>query len=279
MDLRGALKAVRASAWVGWQVDSNWTEPFIFIGIQIVRPLASTMLFPLLYVVGMRLAEAPIDLEYLAYLIIGTVFFTPFIFAAETGGQIVSQDRERYGVMKSIYLSKASLTPYLFGRLLAELGLSVIATAASAIFAFTAFTYGLGLPVQLMLKDAVKFVLSILAVYLGAAALYYLLPSINLLTNKLHWSLTYYVLGFLYLAGDVLFPVSSLNQLLAPLEFLLPVNQALNAARSAFGLRLSGDPLQALAVSTVWMAAGLYVFSRAVGYARRKGLLDRIGWW
>jgi ABC-2 type transport system permease protein len=46
MDLRGALKAVRASAWVGWQVDSNWTEPFIFIGIQIVRPLASTMLFP-----------------------------------------------------------------------------------------------------------------------------------------------------------------------------------------------------------------------------------------
>jgi hypothetical protein len=181
--------------------------------------------------------------------------------------------------MKSIYLSKASLTPYLFGRLLAELGLSVIATAASAIFAFTAFTYGLGLPVQLMLKDAVKFVLSILAVYLGAAALYYLLPSINLLTNKLHWSLTYYVLGFLYLAGDVLFPVSSLNQLLAPLEFLLPVNQALNAARSAFGLKLSGDPLTALAVSAVWMAAGLFVFNKAVGYARRKGLLDRIGWW
>jgi hypothetical protein len=114
---------------------------------------------------------------------------------------------------------------------------------------------------------------------LGAAALYYLLPSINLLTNKLHWSLTYYVLGFLYLAGDVLFPVSSLNQLLAPLEFLLPVNQALNAARSAFGLKLSGDPLTALAVSAVWMAAGLFVFSKAVGYARRKGLLDRIGWW
>jgi hypothetical protein len=166
--------------------------------------------------------RSPIDLEYLAYLIIGTVFFTPFIFAAETGGQIVSQDRERYGVMKSIYLSKASLTPYLFGRLLAELGLSVIATAASAIFAFTAFTYGLGLPVQLMLKDAVKFVLSILAVYLGAAALYYLLPSINLLTNKLHWSLTYYVLGFLYLAGDVLFPVSSLNQLLGSVGVFTP---------------------------------------------------------
>jgi hypothetical protein len=63
------------------------------------------------------------------------------------------------------------------------------------------------------------------------------------------------------------------------LEFLLPVNQALNAARSAFGLRLSGDPLTALAVSAVWMAAGLYVFNKAVGYARRKGLLDRIGWW
>ncbi|MEM4189718.1 MAG: hypothetical protein QW544_04295, partial [Candidatus Caldarchaeum sp.] len=141
MDVRKYLRIIYASAWVGWQVDSNWTEPFVFIGLQVIRPLASTMLFPLLYVVGMSFVGGKIDLNYLTYIVIGTVFFIPYISAAETAGQIISQDRERYGVLKSIYITESSLQPYLLGRFAAVVCTALVSTASSFIITYTAFVF------------------------------------------------------------------------------------------------------------------------------------------
>ncbi|MEM3053298.1 MAG: hypothetical protein QXJ47_02975, partial [Candidatus Caldarchaeum sp.] len=67
MDVKKLVRALWSSAWVGWEVESNWTEPFIFIGLQVIRPLASTLLFPLLYLVGMNFTGQAVDPIYLSY--------------------------------------------------------------------------------------------------------------------------------------------------------------------------------------------------------------------
>ncbi len=279
MDVRKFIRAVYVSAWVGWQVESNWTEPAIFIGLQIIRPIASSMLFPLLYVVGMNFIGAQVDIDYLTYIILGTVFFNPFIASAETAGQIISQDRERYGVLKSIYITESSLQQYLLGRFLAVMLISIFSTSVvmAVVYGLTLYPFQISLTIRLV--DVVQLLFAVLSILIGSAAFFYLLPSINLFTNKLHWNLTYYVLGVLYLSGDVLFPVQSLNPSAWPLAYILPVNQSLNVIRAAFGLPVQANILIGLATSVAWFTASVAVFNLSVKAARRKGLLDKIGWW
>ncbi|MEM2237404.1 MAG: hypothetical protein QXR26_03505 [Candidatus Caldarchaeum sp.] len=279
MDVKNYLRTVYASAWVGWQVDSNWTEPLIFIGLQVIRPLASTLLFPLLYVVGMSFVGGIVDVSYLTYIVTGTVFFIPYISTAETAGQIISQDRERYGVLKSIYITKSSLQPYLLGRFAAVMYTALFSTTSSFVVTYATFTYIFDLPLTISLTSFSQMAGAILSLLIGSAALFYLLPSVNLFTNKLHWSLAYYVLGVLYLTGDILFPASSLSPYAAPLSYVLPVNQALNTMRAALGLAVDSNVYMALMTSAGWLAASAAVFSFSVKQARKKGLLDKIGWW
>ncbi|MEM1946793.1 MAG: hypothetical protein QW614_04690 [Candidatus Caldarchaeum sp.] len=279
MDVKKYLRMVSASAWVGWQVESNWTEPLIFIGLQVIRPLASTLLFPLLYVVGMSFVGGKTDPSYLTYIVIGTVFFIPYISAAETAGQVISQDRERYGVLKSIYITEASLTPYLLGRFAAVVCTALISTTSSLIIAYATFMYVFNLPLTMTSINFFQLSTAVIAVLIGSAALFYLLPSVNLHTNKLHWSLAYYVLGFLYLTGDIIFPVSSLTHYATFLTYIIPVNQALNMLRAAFGLPIESNVYLTLTTPAGWLAFSMVVFNLSVKQARRKALLDRIGWW
>jgi hypothetical protein len=121
MDLRGALKAVRASAWggvAGGQQLDRAVHLYRHTDSQAAgrQPCSS----PLLYVVGMRLAEAPIDLEYLTYLIIGTdIFHTVYLRRGDrradclTGQGTVRRDEEHLpleGLSDTLSLWKA------FGR-------------------------------------------------------------------------------------------------------------------------------------------------------------------
>ncbi|BAJ51582.1 conserved hypothetical protein [Candidatus Caldarchaeum subterraneum] len=279
MDVKKLVRALWSSAWVGWEVESNWTEPFIFIGLQVIRPLASTLLFPLLYLVGMNFIGRPVDPNYLGYIFVGTAFFTPYIFAAETGGTIVSQDRERYGVMKSIYITTSSLSIYFLGRFLAVAAISLFSTLSSFAAAYALIVWGIGYSMPLRLENLLDAFLALGAIYIGSFAIFFILPSINLLTNKLQWSLTYYFLGLLYLLGDIIFPVQSLSPLAEPLAYILPTNQALNTLRDALGLPTTYNTAAAYLASILWAALGYFVFKRAVGRARAKGLLDKIGWW
>ena len=34
-------QSFRTAAWLGWQIESNWTDPFLFFIYSVVKPLAS----------------------------------------------------------------------------------------------------------------------------------------------------------------------------------------------------------------------------------------------
>ena len=36
-----SLRSFKVAAWLGWQIESNWTDPFLFAVYSIVKPLAS----------------------------------------------------------------------------------------------------------------------------------------------------------------------------------------------------------------------------------------------
>ncbi len=36
-----ALRSFKVAAWLGWQIESNWTDPFLFAVYSIIKPLSS----------------------------------------------------------------------------------------------------------------------------------------------------------------------------------------------------------------------------------------------
>ena len=38
-----------SAAWLGWQIESNWTDPFLFLVYSVVKPLASASILVVMY--------------------------------------------------------------------------------------------------------------------------------------------------------------------------------------------------------------------------------------
>src|SRR5207302_6913690 len=44
-------RTFKVAAWLGWEMDSNWTEPWLFIIYSIVKPIAAVFILILMYIV------------------------------------------------------------------------------------------------------------------------------------------------------------------------------------------------------------------------------------
>jgi hypothetical protein len=47
--LKSLWDSFRIAAWLGWQIESNWTDPFLFAVYSLVKPLASVMILVVMY--------------------------------------------------------------------------------------------------------------------------------------------------------------------------------------------------------------------------------------
>jgi len=45
------LRSFVVAAWLGWQIESNWADPFLFAIYSIVRPLSSLLILVVMYTV------------------------------------------------------------------------------------------------------------------------------------------------------------------------------------------------------------------------------------
>ena len=51
MAMRINRNTFKWSAWLGWQMESNWTRPFIFAIYAIVRPIAGALIIMVMFAV------------------------------------------------------------------------------------------------------------------------------------------------------------------------------------------------------------------------------------
>ena len=49
-----ALRSFRTATWLGWQIESNWTDPFLFAVYSIVKPLAGAGILVVMYTIITR---------------------------------------------------------------------------------------------------------------------------------------------------------------------------------------------------------------------------------
>jgi ABC-2 type transport system permease protein len=277
------VKSARESFRVGWKIESNWTDPVLFATYQIIRPLASLLIVAFIVIIGASVGTAGSAFynQYLAWLIVGTAFYAYVLQAMLGMSLLVFIDRNRYEILKNIYISPGTLHPYIIGRGLVSVVNGTISVVLTLLFSEAIFNglLHMNIPLNLLGVNLLMLIPAVILGIVGLLAIGYMLCALSIVANRMEFILGDSVSGIFFLLGGVIFPVSLLPAPVQLFSNVLPVTYFLNTVRESFGLLPVANympDLSLLAVTTlVALALGILVFRGAEQRARRLGLFDR----
>jgi ABC-2 type transport system permease protein len=271
--LRDAWKSFRTAIGLGWAIESNWSDPFLFAIYTLAKPLAAAMIL----VVMFNVITGGQGNEFLQFLIVGSALWN--VVFGVMGGlvQSILEDRERYRMMKYVVVTPSSLFPFLLGRSLARILISFI-----AVF----LTLGVGVVLLgVELRPNVLYLVPALALGVVAVmALGIFMAGWCLQLRQEAWSYPEAIAGALYLISGAIFPIDILPSFLHPVAYAFPTTWWLEASRR--GLLGHGSPgtigglpdgivmLLLVVTTAITVPLALAAFAWFMKRARQAGLLD-----
>lgn len=276
-----SLRSFRMATWLGWQIESNWTDPFLFAVYSIVKPLASALILVVMYAV---ITRADFGAPLFAYIYLGNAFYM-YVGAVMTGvSWSVIDDREHYRTLKYIYTAPVDYMAYLIGRGIAR----VLTGSFSVLITIIAGALFLQLPIRLDAIDAPLFVAALLIGIVMLAMMGLVLAGITLLIAHHAGYLGDATAGALYLFSGAIFPLEVLPEFLRPIGYLMPITYWLELLRRS----LVGSVAQAFPTLAPFSNAqllailiGLTLLLGALSFlafrwcdrrARERGLIDMV---
>jgi ABC-2 type transport system permease protein len=277
--LKTPWRSFKTATWLGWQIESNWTQPLLFALYSIVKPLAVAGILVVLYglVTGGNFSS-----PMFAYMYLGNAFYT-YVGAVMTGmAYAAAEDRERYQTLRSIYVAPVDIRFYLAGRGVARF---VTASVSVAITIAVGILF-LHLPIRFWAVQWPLFLITLATGVVMLAMMGLMLSGFALLLPETSWSVGDGVAGALYLFSGAIFPIDVLPRVLRPIGFAMPTTYWLELLRrslmgSAPGIetfpRLSDLDLLGILVSLTLLlsATALVIFRSCDNMARERGLIDR----
>jgi ABC-2 type transport system permease protein len=269
------------ATWLGWQVESNWTDPFLFAIYVIIKPLAGAAILVVMYSI---ITGGDYESPLFPYIYLGNAFYI-YVGAVMAGvSWAVIDDREHYKTLKYMYIAPISIPFYLLGRgvsrfLIATVAV-VITLGAGALF--------LHLPLDLTQVDWGLFILSLLIGVTMLAMMGLILASITLMVAHHFFMIGEAVAGALYLFSGAIFPLEVLPAWLRPIGYVMPITYWLELMRRS----LIGEVAQAfptlaqysnlqligilLGLTAVFAVISVFTFRWCDHRARELGLIDRV---
>lgn len=273
------LRTIKTAGQLGWAIESNWTDPFLFAIYSIVRPIASSLILVVMYYVVTR---GKTGLDLFAYIYVGNAFFM-YVFNVLFGiSWVIHDDREHYQMIRYIYISPIRMYYYLFGRGIAKMILTTVAVIITIAFGM------LVLKIRIDLL-AVNYPLLLFSVAVGIfiiTCLGILLAGVSLITAHHSWALTEGIAGLFYLACGAIYPIDILPIWLQYLSKVLPLTYWLELVRRAvlgksMSTTLAGysnfELVAIMVVTTLVLALFSHYIYRSIEYlARKHGKIDQL---
>ena len=275
LTLADAWRSFRTAVRLGWAVEANWSDPFLFAVYTVAKPLAAAMIL----VVMFQVITQGQGTAFLQFLIVGSALWN--VVFGVLGGlvQSILEDRERYRMLKYVVVTPSSLFPFLMGRSIARVLVSFVAVA---------LTLGVGI-VFLGVELRVDLPYLIVATLLGVLAVISLgifIAGWCLQLRQEAWHYPEAIAGAIYLLSGAIFPIDILPAFLHPIAYATPTTWWLEASRrgllghgapGTIGGLSHGAVLLLLALSTaVALPLGLAAFAWFMKRARQAGLLDMV---
>ena len=286
---RERLRQFWVATLLGWKMEGNWTDPVLFVIYSVAKPVASALLLVLmLEVIGGSTSR-----EFRGFVVVGSALWA-FVMSGIAGlAWTVLDDRERYRMLKYVYVSPASFLLVLVGRGVARLAVGAMGGAITLVMgiAFLGLQFDPARVDWLLLGLSMLIgVSAVLAVGLGLAA-------VCLQTRQESWSYPEALGGALFLLSGAVFPLAVLPDPVEAIGLLTPVTWWIAGARDAL---LPGGPSSIGGAGSLWTAvtgsgapdaltivvallatgavgtlAATVLFGISERRAREQGLLDR----
>lgn len=280
MQTSTSWRSFRMAAWLGWLIESNWTDPFLFAVYSIVKPLSGAAILVIMYGI---ISGGNFNTPLFPYIYLGNAFYI-YVGAVMTGvSWAVVDDREHYKTLKYMYIAPIYIPVYLLGR-----GVARFITGSIAVF-ITIMAGVLFLKVPLHFEEinwGLFFVTLILGVVM-LALLGLLLAGITLTVARHEGFIGEATAGALYIFSGAVFPLDVLPEWLRPVGYFMPTTYWLELLRRS----LVGNVAQAfptlanfsnmeilgilLGLSIFFGVVSVYVFRWCDARARELGLIDR----
>ena len=280
------FRALRWSTWLGWQIESNWADPWLFALYLIVKPITGSLVLVFMFFAARTVAQTPP--EFLPYVYVSNACFGLVGTVMFGMSYVVISDRESYGMLKYIFISPARLQSYLLGRGIAR-GLEGIVggglTVVAGLFRFS--------EVRSSVVAGIDWLWLTIFLVIGGAMLYaagMILASVVFNTTRSGMFLSEGIAGVVYLVSGVIFPLTELPRWLQGVALSLPTTYWLEGMRRALmgmppaGSNLARSPLAgfsnvelalALAATTVVLTAVAQWFYRwSIRKAWRNGKIE-----
>jgi ABC-2 type transport system permease protein len=218
------LGRLRTAAWLGWMVDSNWTDPFLFVTYSVARPLATALILVGMYwaVRGPNVHEALFAGFYVAnafHAYVNTVMVDM--------GWIVFGEREEFETLRYVVASPVGMRTYLAGRSAVKFARATLSVAIMLLLGW----FALGIRWQWSAVQPWPFAFSMV---LGLSATLFaglFVGGLSLvLTRSAMTVLEGFALG-LYLLCGVIFPIDLLPRVLQWVALVLPFTWWYEAVR------------------------------------------------
>jgi ABC-2 type transport system permease protein len=236
------FRTLRWSAWLGWQIESNWADLRLFVLYLVIKPVCGSLMLVCMFFAAKYAAPTRVPAEFLPYVyvsnacygLVGTVMFGM--------SYVVISDRESYRMLKYIYISPAQFQAYFLGRGAARM----LEGFVGGVITLAA---GMAIPqlrhaVRLDAIDPVWLLafLGIGAVLLWSAGM--ILASAMLNMSRSGMFLSEGIAGVVYFLSGVVFPISRLPEWVQPISLTLPTTYWLEGMRrSLTGTPPPGSPL------------------------------------
>jgi ABC-2 type transport system permease protein len=282
---RSFLTAVR----LGWQMEANWTDPVLFFIYSVAKPLASALIL----VVMLDVISGGAKPEYRAFVVVGSALWS-FVLSGVSGlAWMILDDRERYRMLKYVYVSPSDFLAVVFGRGVARIGVGAMGAAITLGIGVLV----LGVPFEVARIDWPVLVLVMVLGVGSILAIGLLLAAICMQTRQESWSYPEAAAGALFLVSGVVFPLAVLPLPVQALGLLTPLTWWIEGVRLALfpgGVTAIGGPgtlydqlvgpslpsapiivVMLLATGAVATLGALAVFRASDRRAKDRGLLDQ----
>jgi len=274
-------RSFKNAAWLGWQIESNWTDPFLFAIYSIVKPISSAAILVVMYSI---ITQGDFESPIFSYIYLGNAFYI-YVGAVMAGiSWAIIDDREHYKTLKYMYVAPIHIPTYLFGRGVAKFLVGTISVIITILFG----VLFLHLTIVLSEVNWLLFFVSLMVGVIMLAMMGLLLAGVTLLIAHHVWFLGEAVAGALYLFSGAIFPLEVLPPFLRWIGYLIPITYWLELLRrslvgsvaEAFPTleNLSNTQLLGilLGLTAVFTVLSIYGFRWCEHRARERGLIDMV---
>jgi ABC-2 type transport system permease protein len=281
------LRTLKNAAWLGWQMEANWTDPFLFGIYSIVRPISAALILVVMYMV---VTGGQTDNAYFSYMFVGNALY---MYVAEVlfgVTWVIHDDREHYMTLKQVYIAPVKFYSYILGRS----AIKIAITSAGVLITLLFGVFALGVRIDIMHIDWLLLAASIVIGMSCISVLGLALGGVTFLTAKHSIGINEGVAGIFYVLSGVIFPITALPVWGQAISKFLPVTYWMDSMRRALmpdamvdintdagmdvtGLSTLSDlyVMAFLAVSAIiFFAMSIAIFRYADYIARKKGKVD-----